>query len=213
MSAQPNPRSAPTTADETGTEHVAAATAKQPDGVTAPAVPATSQRDDAKTPRTRGQRARSRAQHVAGWTRLVAGLPAIALFVCSVVLVVRTTVSAFEATAEAAVGKIAGTELAIEYVEYADLFLLAVVLYIMALGLFTLFITDKIPLPSWLEFNDFDDLKERLVSVIVVMLGVYFLGVVLNGERGIDLLWLGLAIGAVIAGLTAFAHLVFKGGE
>jgi hypothetical protein len=36
---------------------------------------------------------------------------------------------------------------------------------------------------------------------------------VLNGERGIDLLWLGLAIGAVIAGLTAFAHLVFKGGE
>lgn len=205
MSVQPNSHPSPATCQAEACNP--SETACQPEG---------GHRQGERKPnasRARGAGARSKAQYVAGWTRLVAGLPAIALFVCSVVLVVRTTVSAFEATAEAAMGRIGGTELAIEYVEFADLFLLAVVLYIMALGLFTLFITDKIPLPSWLEFNDFDDLKERLVSVIVVMLGVHFLGVVLNGERGVDLLWLGLAIGAVTAGLTAFAHLVFKRDE
>jgi uncharacterized membrane protein YqhA len=76
-----------------------------------------------------------------------------------------------------------------------------------------LFVTDKIPLPKWLEFHDLDDLKERLISVIVVMLGVYFLGVVLSGRGGLDLVWLGVGICLVIGALTFFTSAVFKHRE
>lgn len=154
----------------------------------------------------------ARAVHkLTSWTRFIAGVPAFGLFVCSVVLAVVTLYDALLATVEAFQESVPLLELATEYIEYADIFLLAVVLYIMALGLFTLFVSDRILLPSWLEFHDFDDLKERLVSVICVMLGVYFLGVVLQGGRGLDLVWLGIGIATVVLAMTVFVHLVIKG--
>lgn len=155
--------------------------------------------------------ARETARKLAGWTRFVAGVPCFGLFISSLALVIFTTIKVLITTYEGVTGHFALGELAIEYVEFTDLYLLAVVLYIMALGLFSLFITDEIELPSWLVFRDFDDLKERLVSVIIVMLGVHFLGIVLKGASGIDLLWLGVAIGVVIVSLTIFSRLVFKG--
>ncbi len=170
-----------------------------------------SQNDASVRAYTDGTDARETARKLAGWTRFVAGVPCFGLFVSSLALVVFTTIKVFITTYEGIVGHLALGELAIEYVEFTDLYLLAVVLYIMALGLFSLFITDEIELPSWLVFRDFDDLKERLVSVIIVMLGVHFLGIVLKGASGVDLLWLGLAIGIVIVSLTIFSRLVFKG--
>ena len=68
-------------------------------------------------------------------------------------------------------------------------------------------------LPHWLEFNDLDDLKERLVSVVVVMLGVYFLGEVMAGADGQGLLHLGISISVVIAALTLFTKFVFHKSE
>lgn len=119
-------------------------------------------------------------------------------------------VDVFTTTVEYAEGHLTIMELATEYVEHADLFLLAVVLDILSLGLITLFITDKLTLPRWLTFHDLDDLKERLVSVIGVMLGVYFLGYVLEGARGIDVLWMGLAGHRPLA---FFVRNVFKGHD
>lgn len=151
------------------------------------------------------------ARRVTGQTRLIATIPAVGFFLAALVLAVGTLVRVVEIAVEFVELKIDVMQLGIELVEYADLFLLAVVLYILALGLITLFVTDDIPLPSWLTFNDFDDLKERLVSVISVMLGVYFLGCVLNGASGLDILWLGLGCAAVIAALTMFVKLVIRG--
>ena len=152
-----------------------------------------------------------KARKLAGWTRFVAGVPCAGLFLCSLSLVVLTTIQVGIVTFEWIGGDAGLIDLAIEYVEFTDMYLLAVVLYIMALGLFSLFITDEIELPAWLVFRDFDDLKERLVSVIVVMMGVHFLGVVLKDAPGLELLWLGLAVSAVILSLTLFSRLVFKG--
>ncbi len=151
------------------------------------------------------------ARKMTGWTRFIAGVPAVGLFISAVVMAVATFIEMVGRTIEAIVEEGSVVHLATEYIEYADMFLLAVVLYIMALGLFTLFVTDKIPLPTWLEFHDFDDLKERLVSVLCVMLGVTFLGVVMEGKMDLDLLWMGLAISVVIAALTLFVRLVIKG--
>ncbi len=165
----------------------------------------------AKAPSKRGVAAR----RVVGGTRMIALIPAFALAICAFALTIATAVDAFTAIAHyvEAGGDGSLNQLAIELVEYTDMFLLSVVLYIVALGLVCLFVTDAIPLPKWLEFHDLDDLKERLISVIVVMLGVYFLGVVLSGKGGLELVWLGVGICLVIAALTFFTSAVFKHRE
>jgi uncharacterized membrane protein YqhA len=100
--------------------------------------------------------------------------------------------------------------LAVTFIEIADALLLGVVLYIIALGLYELFIDDTIPVPAWLEIHTLDDLKGKLISVIVVVMGVLFLKQVVswNGER--NLLTYGGGIALVIAALTYF--LSYKSG-
>ena len=128
-------------------------------------------------------------------------------------MAIGTIVNLVVTSFEFVIGEIDLHDLTVEYVEYADSFLLAVALYILSIGLTSLFISDKIPLPKWLEFHDFDDLKERLTSVIIVMIGVYFLGYVLKNAQGIDILWLGLGCAVIIAALSVFMLAVFKSGK
>ena len=151
-----------------------------------------------------------RAKIAVSWTRVIAGVPAFGLFLCSLAMIIHTTVAVCEEIVHSFSHSVGLVDLAIELVEFTDMYLLAVALYIVSLGLVMLFLTDQIPLPAWLSFHDFDDLKERLVSVIIVMLGVYFLGEVLKGASGLDLMWLAASIAIIIGALTAFVKLVFK---
>src|SRR5262245_51181237 len=66
--------------------------------------------------------------------------------------------------------------LAVELVTIIDLFLLGTVLYIVAVGLYELFVDPGLPMPGWLRISTLDDLKERLLGVVVVLLAVTFLG-------------------------------------
>jgi uncharacterized membrane protein YqhA len=101
----------------------------------------------------------------------------------------------------------------LDSIELVDLFLLSTVLYIVAVGLYELFIDDTIPVPRWLEIHTLDDLKNKLVAVVIVVLGVSFLGQVLTWDGTRDLLGLGIAIGAVVAALTFFLTQKDKKGE
>jgi len=94
--------------------------------------------------------------------------------------------------------------LALACIEIVDLFLLGTVFYIVALGLYELFIDDTIDLPAWLEIHNLDDLKHKLVGVVVVVLAVLFLGQVVSWDGERDLLGFGAAIALVIAALTWF---------
>jgi uncharacterized membrane protein YqhA len=109
-----------------------------------------------------------------------------------------------EAASKGDVSSKGAKSLALSFIELVDLFLLATVFYIVALGLYELFIDDQIAVPSWLEIHDLDDLKSKLIGVVIVVLGVLFLGQVVtwNGER--DLLGFGAAIALVIGALTYF---------
>ncbi len=97
-----------------------------------------------------------------------------------------------------------GKALLLGSIELADLYLLGTVFYIIAIGLYDLFIDDKLPMPAWLEIHDLDDLKSNLIGVVIVVLGVLFLGEVVawDGER--DLLRSGVGTALVIAALTYF---------
>jgi uncharacterized membrane protein YqhA len=92
----------------------------------------------------------------------------------------------------------------LEFIELADVFLLATVLYIMALGLYELFIDESITLPPWLAIHSLDDLKQKLVGVIAVVLAVSFLGSVIKGADASDLMALGVGIAAVVASMGYF---------
>ena len=98
-----------------------------------------------------------------------------------------------------------GKLLMIEAIQLVDLYLVAVVMYLIALGLFELFIDDRLDLPEWLEIQGINDLKEILISVIMVVMAVYFLSVVLSWEKGdTSILYLGGGIAAMIFALTYF---------
>jgi len=99
--------------------------------------------------------------------------------------------------------KVAKT-LLLSFIEITDIFLLATVLYIVALGLYELFIDHQVPVPGWLEIRTLDDLKDKLIGVVIVVIGVGFLGqfTTWNGET--NLLISGGGAALVIAALTFF---------
>jgi uncharacterized membrane protein YqhA len=94
--------------------------------------------------------------------------------------------------------------LILAFIELTDLFLLATVLYVIAIGLFELFVDDRLDLPNWLEIHDLNDLKEKLIGVLIVVMAVLFLGQVVTWEGDRDLFRYGAGIALVIAALTWF---------
>jgi uncharacterized membrane protein YqhA len=100
----------------------------------------------------------------------------------------------------------AGKGLALAAISIVDLFLVAAVAYIAAVGIYTLFISPHVPQTLRMGIESLDDLKQKLVGVLVVALGVLFLGEAVNWSGEKELLYLGLPIAAVIAALGYFVH-------
>lgn len=91
-----------------------------------------------------------------------------------------------------------------------DLLLVGATLLISAIGFYELFIS-KIDvgglggaMPAWLVMRDLNDLKARVVSMLVLVAAVSFVDVVVNFSGGHDILYLGGGVALVIAALTAF---------
>lgn len=145
---------------------------------------------------------------IAGFTRFIVVVPVLGLLASAIALVVLGAVETYRVISNAIVPVESGgaplKETLVGFIEIADLFLLAVVIYIIALGLFELFIDANLELPSWLQFNDLDDLKYRLLGVVVVVLAVLFLGKAIQTKDAQDLFWIGAATSSVIASLALF---------
>lgn len=91
-----------------------------------------------------------------------------------------------------------------------DLFLVGATLLIAAIGFYELFISrvdaggSRTALPGWLVMHDLNDLKARVVSMLILVAAVSFVDVVVDFGGGHDILYLGAAVALVIAALTAF---------
>ena len=94
--------------------------------------------------------------------------------------------------------------IALEFIKITDLVLLAIVLYIISLGLYELFIDDHLPVPKWAEMHSLDDLKHTLLTGVIVLLAVLFLSYAEDWDHSSSLLYVGLSIAAVIFALTYF---------
>src|SRR5829696_1820730 len=105
---------------------------------------------------------------------------AAALFTYGLLAVVRvvwvTVIADVANLATSDVQIVAGAEhLAVDLIQLADVFLLGTVIYLVGLGLHLLFINPQLPDQPWIAVSDLDDLKEMLVRVIVLLIGVTFL--------------------------------------
>jgi len=109
----------------------------------------------------------------------------------TVAIVVRTVATLDLSTTGAKV-------LSVDLVTMIDLFLIGTVLYIVAVGLYELFIDPGLPMPGWLKITTLDDLKERLLGVVAVLLAVTFLGSAVTWNGTTDILALGVAVGFVL---------------
>ncbi len=94
--------------------------------------------------------------------------------------------------------------LAVELIQAVDVFLIAIAVYIISLGLYVLFIDNSLRLPGWLVFRDLEDLKGNLVSIVIAVLAVLFLREAVSWDGSRNLLELGAALALMIAVLVFF---------
>lgn len=126
---------------------------------------------------------------------------AVALILYEIAVVASAII---ETVREGAVSADGARLLAVGLLAAIDVFLIAIVGYIICIGLFVLFIDNTIPLPGWLVIRNLEDLKNNLISVVVAVLAVLFLKEAVARATEIDLLGLGLAVAIMIAALTLF---------
>jgi uncharacterized membrane protein YqhA len=91
-----------------------------------------------------------------------------------------------------------------------DTFLVGVTLMILAFGFYELFVITREHeghrywLPPWLQMHDIEDLKARVVSMLILVAAITFVDRLVESKDKQEVLFLGVGISVVIAGLTAF---------
>lgn len=100
-------------------------------------------------------------------------------------------------------------ELAVQFLEVVSTMLKAVVFYLIGIGLYSLFIT-PLNLTSSLGVESLADLEQKVVSVIIVILGVTFLEHFVRWEKALDTLYFAGAL-ALAGGALVFFQRVHHG--
>ena len=93
----------------------------------------------------------------------------------------------------------------VDLIEIVDSFLIATALLIFSVSLYELFI-GKLDLPQWMLAHDLYELKAKLSSMIVLVMGVKFLQKLLDVKDTNDLLRTGIATALMSAVLIAFGY-------
>jgi len=142
-----------------------------------------------------------------GLTRWVVELGVLSALAFSLMLFVAAAAQAYRSVL-GALGQLGEREttkgLLIAAVEHADTLLVGLGLLLISLGMQALFIGRLDNVPGWLRVGTFDDLKHKLLAVVVTALAVGFFAVALDWKGGTDILAYGLAVSAVILSITVY---------
>ncbi|HHT9125869.1 MAG TPA: YqhA family protein [Candidatus Brocadiia bacterium] len=95
----------------------------------------------------------------------------------------------------------------IEVITVIDGILIAILLYLFSSGLFELFI-GRVVTPEWLVVKNIYDLKDLLISMIVVILAIVFLEHLIEWKDAKTTFYFGIAIAIVIGALTLYVKFV-----
>lgn len=97
----------------------------------------------------------------------------------------------------------------VRLIEVMDKFLIAVGLYIFAVGLYDLFF-EELDLPKWLQIHDLSDIKARLSSIIILVMAITFLERLVAYREGTSILILAGSVTLVAGTLVAFTYVQEK---
>jgi uncharacterized membrane protein YqhA len=100
----------------------------------------------------------------------------------------------------------AETSFTVSLIELMDVYLIATVLFIFAVGIYELFV-GKLTLPDWLVIHNLHDLKVKLSSVVIMVMGIIFLKHLVEWQDPIGTLFFGLGVAVVSAALIAFSYI------
>lgn len=145
-------------------------------------------------------------KRILGLTRYAVVVPAVASIIGALLLMGQGSVEMIKVVIEAIVDGAALKETIVEVLTAVDAILLGTVLLVIGYGLYELFIDTDIEVPLWLRVQDLDDLKSKLIGVVVAIVVVVFVGVFVDSNRAADVISYGVGAGALVVGLAIFAY-------
>jgi uncharacterized membrane protein YqhA len=132
-------------------------------------------------------------------------VPAIAAIVGGILLMIQGSIEMGAVVYKAIVTDYLLKESVVDVLTAIDAILLGTVLMVIGYGLYELFVDADIPVPAWLRVKDLDDLKSKLIGVVVAIIAVVFVGVFVDANRATEVIAYGVGAGALVVALAAFA--------
>jgi len=137
-------------------------------------------------------------KRILGWARFAVVVPAIASIIGALLLMAQGSISMLTIVAQAITDGSSLKESIVDVLTAIDAILLGTVLLVIGYGLYELFIDADIAVPHWLRVNNLDDLKSKLIGVVVAIIAVVFVGVFVDSNRSSDVISYGVGPGKLI---------------
>jgi len=149
-------------------------------------------------------------KRVMGLTRYAVFVPAIASIIGALLLMAQGSWAMLMTVIDSVSNGYGLKETIVEVLTAVDAILLGTVLLVIGYGLYELFIDADLDVPQWLRVYDLDDLKSKLIGVVVAIVAVVFVGVFVDSNRASDVISYGVGAGALVVGLAIFAFATKK---
>jgi uncharacterized membrane protein YqhA len=149
-------------------------------------------------------------KRIMGLTRYAVFVPAIASIIGALLLMAQGSWAMLMAVVDSVSDRYGLKETIVEVLTAVDAILLGTVLLVIGYGLYELFIDADLDVPQWLRVYDLDDLKSKLIGVVVAIVAVVFVGVFVDSNRASEVISYGVGAGALVVGLAIFAFTTKK---
>ena len=149
-------------------------------------------------------------RNLIGLTRFAVFVPSLASIIGALLLMAQGSIEMIRVFMVAVTSQVALKENIVDVLTAVDAILLGTVLLVIGYGLYELFVDAEIKVPAWLQVKDLDDLKSKLIGVVVAIIAVVFVGVFVDANRASEVLAYGVGAGALVLGLAVFAFTTKK---
>jgi len=143
-------------------------------------------------------------------TRYAVVVPALASILGALLLMAQGSIEMVMVVIQAISNELTLKESIVDVLTAIDAILLGTVLLVIGYGIYELFIDAEIDVPTWLRVDDLDDLKSKLIGVVVAIIAVVFVGIFVDSNRADDVISYGVGAGALVVGLAIFAYATKK---
>jgi uncharacterized membrane protein YqhA len=137
-------------------------------------------------------------------SRFIVIIPSAASIIGAIVLMILGSIEIVRSAIDVVVKQIPLKETVVAVLTSVDAILLGTVLLVIGYGLYELFVDTNLEVPDWLEINTLDDLKAKLIGVVVAIIAVIFVGVLVDAKSSNEVMYYGVGAGAVVLALAAF---------